>query len=45
MKRVTFAVVSLVALLALTFTAPLMARADDTPPPTGGGGCSGPDCK
>ena len=42
MKRVMVAVITMVALLALT--APLV-MADDNPPPTGGGGCSGPDCK
>ena len=44
MKRVSFAVLAVITLLALT--APVV-MADDAPPPTdpGGGGCSGPNCR
>jgi hypothetical protein len=42
MKRVTIAIIAFIAMLAIT--APLVL-ADNDPPPSGAGGCSGPDCK
>jgi len=42
MKRGTIAFILFIAMLS--FTVPLVL-ADDTPPPSSGGGCTGPDCK